>query len=160
MLEYYENGGIGAQKSIDVQRIKELMEGGDEISLDQQEVELVQQARARYALLKSVYELSSEGSLTRIIADLILSEEEFPSQEIEALVSRGATAVPALIELLSSEDFYHPLFPGYGRAPALAALCLGKIRDERAIAPLKAALGKDPEFTDPIILDALSRFSK
>ena len=52
-----------------------------------------------------------------MVADLVLSEEEDPIQEIAAVVACGAKAVPSLIELLKSEDFYNPLSPATGKLP-------------------------------------------
>ena len=63
--------------------------------------------------------------------------------------------MPALIDLLRNEDFYDPLFPGYGEAPVLAAKCLGLIGDKRAIISLFEAIGEGDFFNEDIILDAL-----
>ncbi len=93
----------------------------------------------------------------RLIADLILSEEELPQEEIDAIVAQKGVIVPYLIDLLRSEDFYNPLFPGYGQAPTLAAYCLGKIGDKRAMFSLFEAIGEANFFSEDYVLDALKQ---
>lgn len=162
MHEYYAKEGKGVRPEISLKEIEELqnlenslkVNLADEVLFDL-EKEAVIFARQKYHALRQLYS-EKETTLPRLIADLILSEEEDPSQEIAAVVAYGAKAVPSLIELLKSEDFYNPLFPGYGEAPALAARCLGQIRDERAIRPLFGALGREDFFLEEAIFDALA----
>lgn len=165
MLEYYENEGKGAMPEFELPRIRVLasMEFEEprlfEELLSPDEIAEVERSRTLYEKLRAVYETDQPATLipviVRSIADLILTEEEEPFKEIDALVRLGENAVDPLIALVASEDYYNPLFPGYGYAPAGAALALGKIGDPRAIVPLFQALGKEDFFTDAAINDAL-----
>ncbi|MES2122813.1 MAG: hypothetical protein V4492_08580, partial [Chlamydiota bacterium] len=112
-------------------------------------------SRDKYLMLRAICEGSDDNPLAKAIAHLILAEEEEPTREIADLVALGAEAVPSLISLLKNPDFYSPLFPGYGEAPALAARCLGLIGDERAISPLFDAMGEIDFFIEEAVLQAL-----
>lgn len=167
MLSYYAGEGKGVMSEFDLERIEYLanMEVASktdlaEVYLDETEHQEVTRAKEKYALLKEAYDKETPDTIPCLIADLILSEHETPEQEIAALKNKGKDAVPALIDLLNNKDFYDPLFPGYGYAPAAAARCLGLIGDDRAIAPLFEAMGNEDFFTDEMILDSLSAFGK
>jgi hypothetical protein len=163
MLDYYDKDGKGVNADFDVERIKELAETekrlGQNLSvlmLSGAEVEKVAAARLAYKGLRELYETKNpRNRLPLLIADLILSEEEEPEQEISALVAERSAAVPFLIDLLRSPDFTDALFPGYGQAPSLAVRCLGQIGDKRALASLFEAIGEGDFFDEDLILDAL-----
>lgn len=164
MLAYYsQDEHIGINPDFDVERIlylaeieKEMGQDLASIILSGAEAEAVGRARSAYARFKEIYELDEEGTtLPRLIADLILTEEEEPVDAIEAVVSRGTEAVPDLIALLQSDELYDPLYPGYGYAPYLAAACLGKIKDPHAIIPLFEMLSRELSFDEMVIVDAL-----
>ncbi|MCB1110608.1 MAG: HEAT repeat domain-containing protein [Chlamydiia bacterium] len=163
MLEYYEQEGVGVMPDFEVEEIKHLSQMEKEhqnnlsdVYLPEAAKEEVEAAKKLYQKLREVY----EGEGDTFLSDLILSEEEYPEKEINALVSRGKESVPALIHLITSSTFYDPLYPGYGRSPIFAAQCLGKIQDERAIPPLFEALGQDNFFTDEAIIQALASFGE
>lgn len=167
MLSYYKGEGKGILPDIEIERIEylESMEKAantnlSEIYLDDAEKEEVLRAKEKYWTLRSIYEKGSSDSIACLIADLILSEKDEPEEEIAQLVNKGKDAVPALIDLISQIDFYNPLFPGYGTAPASAARALGLIGDPRAIAPLFEALGKGDFFTEEAIVGALHSLGK
>ena len=82
----------------------------------------------------------------RLIADLILSEEEEPTKEIEAVVAQGTSILPDLFIIIENEDFYDPLFPGYGYAPYLAIQCIGQIGDASGVIPLFQTLSRENYF--------------
>lgn len=162
MIDYYQNEGKGAHPEFGVSRIEALQgieeECGEnlaELVLGDTEKTEVLRSREKYVMLRAVYEQKDTPPLAVAIADLILTEEEEPTQEIAALIALGQEAVPALISLLKNPDFYSPLFPGYGEAPALAARCLGLIGDERAILPLFDAMGEIDFFVEEALLQAL-----
>jgi hypothetical protein len=162
MRTYYEKEGKGIQPEFELSRIDALEKLEQQSqqnlsdSLSEGEKEEVERAKQKYLSLRDIYENpKSFGTLTQAIADLILSEEDDPSAEIAAVVLFGEKAVGSLIALIKTEDFYNPLFPGYGEAPALAARSLGLIGDERAIIPLFHALGRQDFFTEEAILEAL-----
>jgi HEAT repeat protein len=166
MIEYYENEGKGTYPEFEITRIKHLYQvqeksGQDlsEVFLEPEEKEEIQRARAKYAELKKLYQNGSKN-ISELIADLILTESIDADEEINKVCEKGSDTLPYLIALIETEDFYNPLFPGYGHAPAYAATCLGKIKDTKAIAPLYEALGRADFFTEEAVLDALQCFGK
>lgn len=161
MLEYYEQDGVGVMPDFELEDIraldameKELKENLSEVYLPEEAKEHIEESKKLYQKLRAVYEEGDDP----LMSDLILSEEPYPENEIEALVAKGKETVPHLIHLLSSHLFYDPLFPGYGRSPIFAAQALAKIQDERAIPPLFEALGQENFFTDEEIIQALASF--
>lgn len=165
MREYYEKEGKGISPDFDLDRInlleeleKRLKRNLAEVLLSGPDAERIGQAKDAYKKLRNVYESKTNpGSrnIARLIADLILSEDEFPEKEIAAIAEEKSAAVPALIDLLRSEDYYDPLFPGYGLAPGLAVKCLGLIGDKRAIIALFEAIGDSDFFNEDVALTAL-----
>ncbi len=158
MIEYYENEGRGCHPEFDLERIQELaaieQQMGENLAplyLTASEAEHIARAKNAYKQLKKLYE-GGKTEVPQLIADLILNEEE----DTSAVVNRGKEIVPSLIELIRSEDFHDPLFPGYGLAPVLAAECLGKIGDERAIISLFEMVHDEDFFDDDTAIKALS----
>jgi len=161
MLEYYDQDGVGVMPDFEIEQIVYLQkietdqkQNLSETYLPDAAKDSVEEAKRIYHQLREVYDQKGE----KLISDLILSEENHPENEIQALVDQGKDSVPALIHLVSSRVFYDPLYPGYGRSPIFAAKCLGKIQDERAIPPLFEALGQENFFTDEEIILALASF--
>lgn len=165
MLEYYKKEGKGVQPSFDIPRIEKLAALEGELKqnlaalfLDSSEMEKVADSRQIYQKLRDIYEIkSAKNRYPQLIADLILSEEEEPQPEIAAIVQEKEKIIPALIDLLRNEDFYDPLFPGYGLAPFLAVTCLGRlgVGDKKVIISLLEALGQGDFFADEQIIGAL-----
>jgi HEAT repeat protein len=167
MLDYYNEENKGVQPDFEIERIeelalleRELQKNLSDLVLTEPEKEEVQYSIDKYLLLRQAYSAKAKDSIPSLIADLIFSEKEEPEAEIEALVTKGKVVVPYLINLLVTDEFYNPLFPGYGQAPSLAATVLGKIKDEQAIKPLFEALGKEDFFSDEAILNALAHFGE
>jgi len=163
MLDYYKKNGRGISQEFDVARIEQLYraqrQGGKDLApllLSGAEAEKIARVRMAYKRLRSLYEVKNQKNrLPLLIADLILAEEEDLPAAIDAVVAEKGTIVPSLIELLRSEDFYDPLFPGYGEAPTYAAQCLGKIGDQRAIISLFEAIGDADFYSEGMLLEAL-----
>lgn len=163
MIEYYEKEGKGVSPDFDLDKIRELAELEKQsnenlagILLTGPEAEQVAKSKNTYKALKDLYENNDpDKKYARLIADLILSEEENPEKEIQAIVQEKGAIVRSLIDLLKAEDFYDPLFPGYGHAPSLAAQCLGLIGDKRAIIALFESIGAGDFFDEAIALNAL-----
>ena len=162
MINYYNNDEhIGIDFGLDLSRIEYLAEveaeTGNNLAaalLSAAEMEQVAKCRIAYVKLKEVYDLDEKSFfIPRLIADLILSEEAEPIDAIDAVVEQGSKIVPDLIHILNSDDAYSPLFPGYGYSPYLAAVCLGKIKDPQAIAPLFEMLSKELIFEEDALLD-------
>lgn len=168
MIKYYQDEGIGVHPELELERIlylaqieKELGEDLAPLILTGPEAESVARARQAYTQLKDLYEITEEKSpFPRLIADLILSEEEEPTAALEAVVSQGTRIVPELIALVKSDQAYDPLFPGYGHAPYLAMLALGKIKDPAAIIPLFESMGKEFIFDEMVILESLAQIGE
>ena len=167
MLEYYLQDGVGMMADFEMKEIKKLKNLEDqmgknlaEIFLPEAAEKVVNESKKLYHDLREVYSKESPEPLAILLSDLILSEEEDPKSEMDALIAKGEEVVPPLIHLLSSQTFYDPLFPGYGRTPIFAAKCLAAIQDKRAIPPLFEALGEDNFFTDEEIIKALSSFGE
>lgn len=166
MLDYYERQGKGVSPEFEISRIlelqgieKQLQRNLGGLLLSGAEAERVAESHEAYKKLRSLYEKKALENVAtqypRLIADLILSEEEEPTAEIEAIVAEKRAIIPSLLELLRSDDFYDPLFPGYGFGPTLAAKCLGIIGDPRAIATLFESLGESDFAFENLTLKAL-----
>lgn len=163
MIDYYQQEGKGINKEFELQRIKELAayEAATQENLSAKllsgaEMEKISRAKKSYKTLRDLCEMAQPKDIRpRLIADLILSEDEDPETEISTIVAARGAIVPLLIELLTSEDFADSLFPGYGLAPQLAARCLGKIGDKRAIISLFESIGQGDFFNEDCILEAL-----
>jgi hypothetical protein len=163
MLEYYRvEGKKGANPEFELTRIEALYEterkSGKNLSpllLSGAEAEKVGEALEAYRSLRTLYEDKTTGKLPLLIADLILSEEEDEEKAMEAVITQKSAIVPLLIDLIRSEKFYSPLFPGYGEAPILAAQCLGKIGDKRSLISLFEMLGEGDFFNEDLVLESL-----
>lgn len=161
MIEYYQNENKGVNPEFELERILTLakleqtaQQNLAPVMLTGADTEKVARAKKAYKELRELYE-NKPQKIPLLIADLILSEETYPEKEIEALVKEKSAAVPALLELLRSETFHDPLFPGYGQAPILAAKTLGLIGDKRAIISLFESIGEEDFFDEDILLNAL-----
>lgn len=164
MIEYYENEGVGVMPDFDLERIIELQtiqeELGEDLSaklLSMPAFEEIAKAKALYLKLQEVYD-HKKATIPILISDLILTEEEEPMEEITAIIKEGEKMVEPLIYLIDSTDFYNPLFPGYGRTPAFAAVCLDKIGDPKAIPHLFSALGGENLDLEEIFISSLVAF--
>lgn len=163
MLDYYEKEGKGINPEFELDRIRGLAEAEKQMGqnlaatmLNGSDAEKVAKARSAYKSFHDLYDSKGpKKKLPLLIADLILSEEETPEKEIEAVAAEKGAIVPLLIDLLRSGDFADSLFPGYGQAPALAIECLKRIGDKRAIISLFEAIGEGDFFNEDLILDAL-----
>jgi hypothetical protein len=166
MIEYYENEGVGSLPDFDVERIIELQaiqeELGEDLSLKllpESAREEIAKAKNLYAQLEAVYD-KKNATIAILISDLILTEDEEPIDEITAIIDAGEKMVEPLIGLIDSTDFYNPLFPGYGRTPAFAAVCLDKIGNPKAIPHLFNALGGENLDLEEIFISSLAEFGE
>lgn len=165
MIDYYRNGGKGVQPQFSLERIEQLAQLESQLHeniaamfLSGSEMETIAQAREAYKQLRAIYEMKKPPSrYPQLIADLILAESEEAEPEVNAVVAEKTGIIHSLVELLRSETFYDPLFPGYGQAPILAARCLGLIGsgDKRAIISLFESFGRGDFFDDEQIIKAL-----
>lgn len=170
MLEYYERGGLGVQQEFDIKRIQELNMIEKKIKKDLApemltgvDAERVGEAREAYRRLKLLYEgtPSATKQYPRLIADLILAEDDEEAEgAVKVIVAEKTAIVPALVELLRSENLHDPLFPGFGLAPALATRCLGNIGDKRAIIAIFESLGESDFISDDQALEALKHIGE
>ncbi len=163
MQNYYDKEGKGVCSDFDAKRIselaaleKEMNQNLSGIILSGADAERVAEAKEAYKKLRDLYDEDKPfNKIPLLLADLILSEDEDPREEIAAIIKEKGLAVSALIELIRSENFYDPLFPGYGQAPGLALKCLGLIKDKRAIIALFESIGTGDFFDEDVALDAL-----
>ncbi len=163
MLDYYRAGGKGVCDNIDVERIERLQEAeqlaGQDLAallLTGAEAEKIARVRRAYQGLRDICEMDASTNIhPRLVADLVLSEEEDADGEIAAVAAQGSSIIPSLLQLLHAREFYDPLYPGYGFAPGLAARCLGMIKDPSAIAPLFEAIDTGDFFDEEDIFHAL-----
>jgi hypothetical protein len=166
MLNYYSRNGKGIRDEFSIDRMlflaefeKQIKENLAGLVLSGPEAENVAKAKEAYKKLRDLYETCKQ-KLPLLIADLILSENEEEEAAMTAVVKEKTIIVRSLIDLVRSEDFYDPLFPGYGLAPELAMKCLGKIGDKRSIISLFEALGQGDFFSDEVIIEALYAIGK
>jgi len=169
MIQYYlDETGAGIHPDIDLERLKYLASVEAELGKDLapfllsgQEAEQVAKARQAYEKLKEVYEIEGQDLfLPRLIADLILSEDEEPQAEIAAVVAQGTRIVPELLLLIKSDEMYNALYPGYGLAPSLAIECLGNIGDPDTVTALFEILGKETLFDELVVLESLAKMGE
>lgn len=160
MIDYYLSAGKGVQESFDLRRI-EFLKGWEEenkenlapLLLSGSDIETVAKAKDAYKKLRDLY-MKKEG-VHRLIADLVLTEDEEAEEEVSAILHEGKKMVPLLIDLIRAEDFYNDLYPGYGHAPYLAAKCLGKLGDEKVIHLLFEALEEGNFSDEQMVIRAL-----
>jgi len=162
MIDYYKKEGKGICPDFELERIVELANMEKQMNqnlaavlLSGAEAETVAKSKTAYKALRDLYENKNSDKNARLIADLILAEEEEPEQEIAAIVAEKGSIVRSLIQLVQSEDFHDPLFPGYGQAHLLATTCLGLIGDKRAIISLFESIGTGNFDDENIALAAL-----
>jgi hypothetical protein len=161
MLAYYEEEAKGSYTDFEPKRIRALkdIEEKSQVNLadellDEEEQRQILMAKEKYLSLRDLY-TQEEDSLAKALADLILTEDMEAEEEIAGVVSYGKEAVDSLIQLVVQDDFYNPLFPGYGMAPAYAAKCLGLLKDPKAIPALFSVIGKVDFLIEEAVLDAL-----
>lgn len=160
MLEYYEQEGVGVDPDISFPRIFALSEmeriQREDLApliLSEPEEGFVKRAQAVYEKLREAcHSEAPEQKHARLIAELILTEEEEPEAEIQAIVDEGQHIATPLLELLEVLDFANPLFPGYGRAHSYAVQCLGQMRSPEAVPQLFEMLNRsDFDLTEEIL---------
>lgn len=142
MIAYYEKESKGAVLPVEIERLQELhgieQATGHDLAtlvLSDQDIVEIKQAKEAYHKIEAL-EKDQED-----LVDLIFSEEEDPKELIEKL-SQNATIRPLLLEMLQSDDFFNPLFPGYGFAPVLAAKVLAKAKEKKAIPLIFERIGQ------------------
>lgn len=161
MIDYYLNEGKGVNQEFELERLHELARLEQEIKTDLATMLLSDEEQEHLSLARAAYEklhaLADKDSKTapHAIARLILSEEEKPEAEMEALLKMKEKATPFLIEMLKNQELYDPLFPGYGLSPNLAAEILGSIGGKKACITLFEHLSEGDFFDDEITLKAL-----
>ncbi len=159
MIDYYQKDGKGVMEEFSIARIIELFDIeqekqtflSDQILTDDEKKRVIQ-SKVKYASLKKVYDL--EAKPPQLLADLVLSEDFEAEEEIGAIIDCPEVA-PLLIRLIQDDDFYDPLFPGYGLAPLHAIDALAIIKPKEAIIPLFEALTKTEFFAEESVMHAL-----
>lgn len=164
MLDYYRRDGKGTNPEFEIPRIEELQQveqdTGENLAallLSGPDAEHIARAREAYRKLREITEapVKSRATHAQLLANLILGEDPELNKEIAAIVAAGKEIVPALIQLIESDEYYDPLYPGYGLAPIFAAHCLGKLQDDRAVPVLFGNIGKGDFFHEDTLCQAL-----
>lgn len=165
MVDYYQKKGVGALSDFSMKKILKLQKIEQDTSQDlshlllpQASKSAVEDAKKMYLELRDLYDNPTSSPMALAVADLILSEEEEPTAEMDRIISFGSSITASLIHLITTDNLYNPLYPGYGRAPIFAAYCLEKIQDPKAIAPLFHMLGRHHAFADEAFIYALVSF--
>ncbi len=143
MREYYLEDGVGVHPDFEVEEIDQLAAFEENIgqdlaplSLSTIELQKVKTANRMYQALRKIHSISQDkNSIPTLLVDLILTEEQTPKREID-LLAQNEKALPYLLELLNTYEFFDPIYPGYGRTPLHVASCLGQMGSEKAIIPL------------------------
>jgi len=151
MLDYYSTNEKVVDPEIsfkDIQTLAKAEQAAKEnlapLLLSGPQAERVGRSKDRYKALRALFEEEKPHThYARLIAALILSDEENPEKEIAAIVKEGSAIVPALITMIKEEELYDPLFPGYGQSPYHALSCLEQIGDKRSIATLFEFIGRN-----------------
>lgn len=167
MIDYYRSENVGAVLDCDLKSIQKLAKLEEKLHEDiaplrltLEEMEKVDKVLELYQGLKKLHSQSqNENSIPTLLTNLILTEEEIPEHEIEAL-SASEKALPYLLDILKTEEFYDPLYPGYGRTPMHVANCLGKIKSEKAIIPLFESMHFDNFNYEESAISALVQIGK
>lgn len=162
MLTYYLNDGIGVYDDFEIERLHELADWENKsnqslskLLFKEQDQEKVDLAKAAYKRLKADQVKKAKSVGPKLIADLVLSENEDPENEIKAILAQKSEIVPYLLDLIKQEEYYDPLFPGFGKAPLHAMQCLGYLKDKRGIITLFESIGQGNFFDDDKILKTL-----
>lgn len=148
MLSYYVEEGVGTHPDFEIERILRLKEMDPMVP--EMLIDEIEEAKGVYLELRENHD--------HPLVDLIFSEEEDPKEIIEHIAKQGDRVIPSLSDLVTSDLFYNPLFPGYGRAPLLAAKCLAKLGKAETIPYLFEALGRESVFTEMHFVEALKAF--
>lgn len=162
MYAFYQKDDFRLDPEITPERIAYLAEVEAKLAIDlapallsELDFEEIASAKKAYEKLKDVYEQENPNPLELALADLILVEDEHAEKEIEAILSFGKKASSGLIHILQSYQALDPLHPGYGFAPYYAAICLGKLKEEKAIVPLLMLLTKQTHIDEFVLTQAL-----
>lgn len=117
------------------------------------DAERVAKARIFYKKLQEIAQTKPKTPESTL-AECILSEDDIDNIILnppELLLQKPEMLIP----IISSEEFFDILSPGYGQAPLLAIELLGKLRYEGAIKPLFQLLGTVEEHFESAVLSSL-----
>lgn len=167
MLEYYQSEGPGCLPDFEIEEIQKLAEMEQGLK---QDLALIKLSKTEHEKVKNVLELykglrklhsssQDKNSIPTLLADLILTEEMVPQREMQEL-AKNEKALTYLVDLLTSEEFTDPLFPGYGRSPMHVATCLGMMGSEKAIVPLFESIKEENISHEEEVLSALQKIGK
>lgn len=162
MHAFYSQDDFRLDPEITPQRIAYLAEVESKLNIDlatvllsELDFEEIAAAKKEYQKLKEIYEQEMPNPIELALADLILTEDDHAKKEIDRILSFGKKASCGLIHLLQSLQALDTLHPGYGYAPYFAAICLGKLQEEKAIAPLFYLLMKQTHIDEFVLTHAL-----
>ena len=157
MISYYQEGkGRGCDPNLSLNRICELdeieKERGEnlaELLLTPADREQVEKSRESYRQLRALCEKGEADSMEKEFAELLLSERDFPQEEIAAILEKKEQAIVHLLALLKDPFFRDRSAPGYGDGPRFASYCLGELQVEESIPLLFELFLEETELDDP-----------
>ena len=172
MIAEYLDEKRGAVLDVEVSQIKALQKKQQELQSDiapllltGAEAERVMQAKKMYRDLRALSESATQDApkekkkpVSSLIAELILSDDDTSCLLEEIIACKGDLQQElevALIELLESDLFKDPLFPGYGLAPKEAAYALGRLQSKKSIPYLFRTLCQEGYDYEEVITSAL-----
>ncbi len=163
MLEYYRQGKKGVNPDFDMERILYLYDIERDLgvnlsleTLDDEEKDKVEESIKRYETLRTLSHKKNKN-IHALLAELILSDEETPQKEIDAIIALKSDAVKPLVEIIKDETYTDPVYPGFGLIPSLATEILGLIGDKRAIIALFEEINQGDFFDDEVVFNSLKR---
>lgn len=170
MREYYENEDhLGIQEDISLKRLEQLEAIQDkeqanlsDLLLSSQDKALVCQSKITYQKLAEICEASScdSNNPSYLIANLILSEDPDEFALLKEGDSLKLIENKDLIELIENQEFWNPIFPGYGLAPLRAIEVLAKKQQPSSIPVIFNSLKKVDFFNEAPILEALKSYQE
>ena len=162
MIEYYKLQKIGTLSDINIRRIEHLQhqeqQNHGSLSneyLSEDDIAEVLEAKKMYKELKEHYQNPQKNELLTLIYDLILTEKEYPLDEINAVVKQQNAITKNLIHILQNPNLSNPLFPGYGLAPLNIIRCLKHLKDEKAIPILFETFKRCDYYIENEVIQAL-----
>lgn len=166
MLAAYEDETHAAVLDVSTDQIRRLHHLEEKLGknlapmvLHAQDAVMIAKIRKLYSILRETLSEPKSPEMA-LIADLILSEED-PEETATRIANTNRTsATSSLIALIEHDLFYDPLWPGYGHAPSIAALVLGKWRAHDAIRALFSMLQHDSFDVQSAALTALRQIGE
>jgi len=162
IMEDYRGKGATFEPE-EVAKVRQMEEAAGEnlapLLFSEGDMKLVAKVRSLYQGLRDLCEQEEvKQPYPKLIAELILAEEDEEVEALEGVMREGKAIVPELLKLATHPEFAGPLYPGYGKAPLLAIYALARMGDRRAIVPLFELVGHESLEVEGAAVAALGQF--